>query len=152
MSLMFAAGERPRTRTVVALAEAGAGFAIGLTAPDGRVGCVELVANGLAFDLAGLAPGEGCALPSLAPGQSLPSGLEAEALEVVTLQFGPHLTGASDMAPVLRALAAVAARLALLPGLCAVAWHPPGKWSTAEDFRDTAEWWVDGPDPEGTPA
>lgn len=146
VSLLFAAGERPRLRAIAALADAGAGFSIGLTAPDGHAGCVELVANGLAFDLAGLAPERGAGQPSVVPGVGLPSGLEGEPVEALTLQPGPHLAGAAGMMPVLRTLATVAARLTLLPGVRAVAWQPSGHWSKVDDFRSAMARWIDGGD------
>ncbi len=125
------------------LADAGAGFSIGLTAPDGHAGCVELVANGLAFDLAGMAPGQGAALPSIVPGAGAPSGLEGEPLEAIALRPGPHLAGAASMQPVLRTLAAVAARLTRLPGIRAVAWQRSGYCDTVDGFRDAVAGWTD---------
>lgn len=139
VSLLFAAGERPRVRAVAALVEGGAGFSIGLTAPGGLAGSLELVASGLTFDLAGLAPEQEAALPP---------GFETQALEAIVLRPGPHLGGAAGMTSVWRTFASVAAQLTVLPGVRVVVWHPSDVSGTPEDFREAvAGWRDDGPVP-----
>ena len=152
MSLLFAAGERPEKQAVAALVHSGSGFAISLE-PAGnseRGGGVEagdwleLIANGLTFDLVGLAPGRAAETPPRGPGPGLPAGLEAERMEAITLQPGPHLAEGATMLPVVRSLAWLGARLADLPGTRAVAWHPARSWCDPAHYRDSVLRWIEG--------
>lgn len=152
-SLLFAPGERPARRAIAALARDKAGFAVSLDPAeegDGDSGpgevttWLELLANGLTFDLIGLAPGQSAELPAADQLFGLPETLRAERLEAVALRPGPHLAAGAGMLPVVRSLAWLAARLADLPGVRAVAWHPARCWSAPAHFRDLVLRWSEG--------
>jgi hypothetical protein len=151
-SLLFGPGERPRADAIAALAREQAGFSVSLDPAEGQAGegnghpgrWLELLANGLTFDLVGLAPG--AAAPAIPRGHSfgLPMNIETWACEAITLQPGPHLESGAALLPVVRSLAWLAARLAGLPGVQAVAWHPARCWSPPEQFRNTVLRWIEG--------
>lgn len=135
-----------------ALGEAGGTFSVSLDpaqagAPqtgDSPETWLELLAGGLTFDLAGLAPGKPV---SNAPAVHRvgPAREASEArLEAVTLRPGPHLVGGGSMLPVTRGLASLAARLSELPGGAAVIWHPARCLSDAKPFRDGVQRWCKG--------
>jgi hypothetical protein len=152
-SLLFAPGERPEREAVAALARGGSGFAISLdpAANDDRVNgpagpgtWLELLANGLTFDLVGLAPGASASAPDPGHAFGFAAGFEAGPMEAVTLQPGPHLAAGAAMLPVVRSLALLAARLAALPGTRAVAWHPARCWCEPEHYRASVLRWIEG--------
>ena len=146
LSLVFAEGQRPDGAALRALTAArprGRGavpFSIS-HAPDPGLGWVELLADGLTFDCAGLAPTAAAPLP--AGGALL--GLERQPEgEVITLSPGPHLADAMGMLPVVRTLAAIGAQLASLPGANAVIWNPARCWMPTGYFRKVIEGWLAG--------
>jgi hypothetical protein len=149
---LFAPGERPDRQAVGALAQSGSGFAVSFDPGDQaeRSGLaeapawLELIADGLTFDLSGLAPGPAAELPPYAQGPILPAGLEPDRMEAIALQPGPHLASGAAMLPVVRSLAGLAAQLAELPGTVAVAWHPARCWCGAAHFRDSVRRWIEG--------
>jgi hypothetical protein len=154
VSLLFAAGERPAAAAVVALARAESPFSISydpssMTADEGESGgegarWIELLYNGLTFDLTGLAGGDAAPLPALVHRFGLPVDFDGARLRAVTLRPGPHLAAGGNMPPVLRALALLAARLMELPGVQAVAWHPARCWSEPVRFREAVHTWTQG--------
>ena len=146
-SLLFAPHRRPDAAGVRRAAAEQAGFQISLDPPHTTPGggnWLELVVNGMTFDLTGLAPGDPSPLPAgrLAPAlMRMDDALEVEA---ITLQPGPHLAGGAGMVPVIRCLALLTAQLADLPALRAVAWHPAGQWALPQHFRSSVLGWIDG--------
>ena len=143
-SLLFAPGERPDVSAIAALARNEAGFSISFEpADDDAQTWVELLVNGLTFDLSGLGPGAS----EVNPPQAHRFGLattEGEEFQAITLRPGPHLAGGTRMLPVIRSLAWLAAPLAALPGVRAVAWHPARCWSAPVPFRESVLRWVEG--------
>ncbi len=113
--------------------------------PTEQLQWVELLANGLTFDMAGLAPGD-AGRP--AEGIDQQFGFEVEcdlaALECVTLVPGPHLVSGGPMVPVLRCLAWLTTELSDLPGLQAIAWPPAGTACEPSYFRDAVTRWLGG--------
>lgn len=84
---------------------------------------VEILREGLTFDLTGLAPGP--ARPHLPVRYSygLPKHFPVEPLEAVHLLPGPHLrVGSAQLLPVVRVAAGLLADLAQLSGLVAISW------------------------------
>lgn len=159
VSLLFARGERPRAEDVHALTTSGGGFSVSLDpyAESEDAGLhsgdqpeadasrwVELLLNGLSFDLTGLAPGLNEDEPPFAYGFGLPQGFPPEPLEAITLRPGGHLAGGATLLPVVRGLALLAARLSELPGLQAIAWHPARCWSAPQHFHDSVTRWCEG--------
>jgi hypothetical protein len=105
---------------------------------------LEILANGLTFDLAGFAPGIAASHPPHVHSFGLPAGFQPIGLEALTLQPGPHLAGGIAMPPVARSLAWVTAILAALPKVRAVAWHAARTWCAPKQFRDSVLRWVEG--------
>ncbi|MGZ3246865.1 MAG: hypothetical protein ACXU61_07265 [Croceibacterium sp.] len=105
---------------------------------------LELLANGLTFDLEGLAPGLPAELPPRGHSYALADNAAETRWEAVTIRPGPHLTGGHTMLPVVRSLAWLAASLCEIEGVEAVAWHPARTWSGVDYFRDGVFRWIDG--------
>jgi hypothetical protein len=155
VSLLFAAGRRPDADSVRQLAEKQAGFSISLdpgaehirgeSAPDefGQE-WLELLANGLTFDLVGLAPGAPAEPPPCVHAYALAADVEPFGMEALTVRPGPHLAGGQTMLPVIRSLAWLAATLAQIEGVRAVAWHPARSWCGPDHFRQGVLRWIEG--------
>ncbi len=135
---------RPSLPALTVLAEQAAdpsfsAFVISHRGPDGH--WAELLSNGLTFDCTGLAPGD----EEPQPPTGTPVGLRSmPAGEVIALTTAPHLAGGAGLLPVLRGLAAVALRLATLPGLVAVVWTPAAAWVAPDLFRRAIAEWLEG--------
>lgn len=105
---------------------------------------LEILANGLIFDLRGLAPAapaEGCALNhSYGFTEDMPDrGLEA--IEIVP---GPHIAAGGQLPPVVRTLAGLVANLALNLPVAAVAWHGAETCIEPRFFSRTVLNWLAG--------
>ncbi len=155
ISLLFAGTERPDAAAIRTLAEAARGFSVshdpgaakpGLKANGAREPSdwVEVLADGLTFDLSGLAPAIGHSLPERAYCFDMPPGFDGSGLEAISLTPGPHLSGGGRMMPVVRAMAGLAANLCALPGLVAVAWHPARSWIGPRYFTSIIGNWLEG--------
>lgn len=162
ISLLFAGTERPDAAAIRTLADSARGFAVshdpgmvasgGPGSADGGPGSadggvanwVEVLADGLTFDLSGLAPAAGHIAPECAYSFDLPAGFGDLRLEAVHLMPGPHLAGGARMMPVVRAMAGLAANLCALPGLVAVAWHPARSWIGPRYFTSIIGNWLEG--------
>lgn len=105
---------------------------------------LELLANGLTFDLLGLAPGAAPEPPSCVHAYALAANAEAAGLEALTVRPGPHLAGGHAMLPVVRSLAWLAATLSAIDGVEAVAWHPARSWCGPDYFRNGVLRWIEG--------
>ena len=103
-----------------------------------------MLANGLTFDIVGLAPGPPEELPPGVHRYAVGPDAEEAAWEALTVRPGPHLTGGHAMAPVVRTLAWLGASLAIIDGTEAVAWHPARSWCAPGYFRDGVLRWIDG--------
>ncbi|MGB3796117.1 MAG: hypothetical protein WA957_07425 [Alteraurantiacibacter sp.] len=147
MSLLCAPGERPRAKQVRALAETCDRFSISLdTSASGgeEEGWLELLANGMTFDLTGLEP-RGCIdMPEPAHRFGIPQGFDPAQQQALLIQPGPHLAAGGAMFPVVRTLAVVAASLAALDSVTAVAWHPARTVTNADFFRRSVMGWIEG--------
>ena len=145
---MFAPGERPRAAAVARLAKENSGFSVSLDPAQSDAAAsgdwLELLANGLTFDLVGLAPGPAAAEPPRVHSLGLGDDLPSARMEAIALKPGPHIASGAKMQPVVRSLAWLAAQLAALPGVRAVAWHPAHTWSAPELFRSSVLRWTEG--------
>ncbi len=149
VSLLFPAGERPGAPEIRALAASSGRFGISFdSALDGDAdadeGWVELLVNGLTFDLTGLAaqpvgPAELCVHRF-----GLGEDFGQQPMEAITLMPGPHLCAGTTMFPVVRCLALLAAELASLAGVIAVAWQPARACSAPDLFRRGVLGWIGG--------
>jgi hypothetical protein len=143
LSLLFAAGERPDSAAlgeVVAACQAPAAIA----REDRESGVAEIAASGLMFEIDGLAPApprrvEGSADRRGSTDKPVPAGLEA-----VRVYPGHHLSGGVAMAPVIRALLALAAELAVSLPVQAVRWHPADTVMDPHTFSRTTLAWLAG--------
>jgi hypothetical protein len=155
VSLLFAAGRRPGADSIRQLAEKQAGFSISFDpgseqmrgeAAPGEPGqeWLELLANGLTFDLVGLAPGAPAEPPPCVHAYALPANAEPVGMDALTVRPGPHLAGGHTMIPIVRSLAWLAATLAQIDGVEAVAWHPARSWCGADYFRQGVLRWIEG--------
>jgi len=105
---------------------------------------LELLTNGLTYDLVGLAPGAPADAPPRAHAYSLPPDLEPAVMEALTIRPGPHLAGGHTLAPVVRSMAALGAALAAMEGVEAIAWHPARCWTGPAYFREAVLRWIEG--------
>ncbi len=157
-SLLFAAGRRPEGAAIRELAERTGGFSVSFDPSDGagsgggasdssfgaesRV-WLELLTNGLTFDLVGLRPGAPCdpspCVHAYELGEVQESGLGA-----LPIRLGPHIAGGHALPVVVRSLAGLAATLSALDGVEAVAWHPARSCSGADHFRAGVLRWIEG--------
>ena len=151
VSLLFAAGDRAGVDRVRALSVDRPSFRVSFD-PENGAGVedftqagpwLEVLANGLSFDLLGLAPGIPQPLPPGTHRYGLPPDFD-DALEAITLRPGPSIAACGRMLPVVRTLAMVAAMLADLPGVSAVGWHAARAWSSPAHFRGSVLRWIEG--------
>lgn len=85
---------------------------------------MELLASGLTFDLAGLAPAAAAPAPTIAHRFGLAADDDLSLCEVVSLKPGPHVAGGAGLSPVVRTLAGLGANLVLSLPVKAVCWGP----------------------------
>ncbi|KPQ28658.1 MAG: hypothetical protein HLUCCX21_04560 [Porphyrobacter sp. HL-46] len=106
---------------------------------------VELLRDGLTFDLLGLAPGAACAAPDIAHRFDLASPAEGDIFESLVIAPGPHLAGGERSVPVLRAMLALARDLTLhFPDLAAAYWGPSHSTIGRRFFESIITAWLDG--------
>lgn len=147
LSFLFAAGERPSADDLHRLFNSdeftGHGARISYSEESDK-GWVELLASGLTFDLAGLAPAPPAPLPPADHRFGIDAALAAEPLEAVSLVPGPHISGGPAMMPVVRAMAGIAGSLALPLPVRAVCWHPARSWMEPAYFARIIVNWLSG--------
>lgn len=155
VSLLFPAGRRPGAEAIRQLARESGHFSISID-PEGEFAAggdvrspaegqwLELLTNGLTFDLVGLSPGAGAEQPPRGHFYALPPDPQPFGVEALTVRPGPHLAGGQMMAPILRTLASLAASLTSLDGVEAVAWHTARTWCGPGYFRESVLRWIGG--------
>ena len=126
-------------------AEATDGAAVGDMSSDarGQVG-LELLVNGLTFDLVGLRPGAPAEPPPCVHGYAIEAEVGESGLDALTIRPGPHIGGGHAIPAVVRSLAWLAATLSRLDNAEAVAWHPARCFSGADYFRAGVLRWLEG--------
>lgn len=144
VALLFRKGTRPDAVAVRALADNG-GFGVSHdpSRTDGAGNWLELLVNGLAFDLVGLAGGPAAAMPAVRHRFGIEDAQLGE-LETVALAAGPHLSGGEALLPIVRSQLALALQLAQLPGLAAVGWVPAQTRMAVDYFGTVASAWLEG--------
>jgi hypothetical protein len=148
LSLLFDPAVPPDAPAIRRLAGRNAEFSISHDpAQDGKAdegGWLELLANGLTYDLHGLPPGT-----PLAPGHfrhrfDLRDSFEPSGFTALSLQPGPHLAGGETMLPVVRSQAWLATQLCALPGIAAVGWAPARSVCSVAHFTASVRRWLEG--------
>lgn len=108
-------------------------------------GWLELLCDGMTFDLAGLAPADPAPLPALDYRFDCPADLLASRKAALRLVPGPHLEPGANTLPVVRTMAGLGAALArVLPDIRAFAWGPSGSLIGPGFFATTVEAWLAG--------
>jgi hypothetical protein len=142
VSFLFHAGERPDAaewRHALGASQTRAR----MVREDGASGSAELVLDGLTFDVDGLPPAAGVLLGAL---QSVDADGEpiVQDFEAVQVYPGHHLSGGLGMAPVVRALVALAAGIAVRLPVSAIYWHPAEALVKPQAFAHAAWAWLAG--------
>ncbi|MET0193977.1 MAG: hypothetical protein ABW200_11490 [Hyphomicrobiaceae bacterium] len=123
LSLLFAPGQRPDLNTLRGALQTCQVQAT-IVHEDADRGGAELIVSGLMFEVDGLAPGvaETAQVPADVYGfvDTLPTDRQG----AVRLLPGHHLSGGLSLGPVIRAMLALAAELAVSLPVTAVLWHP----------------------------
>ena len=168
--LLFADGQRPDRHTIHKFAEANSSTTLTLDPaqrPTLRVvddddtaaliaaaqaevessgsGWVELLRNGLTFDLEGLAPGDGFEAPATANFFDCPANFDLETASAIRLVAGSHLAGSEGSLPVLRSLLALARDLVQhFDQISMAIWPPSASAIGRRFFESTTTAWLDG--------
>lgn len=111
---------------------------------DEHAGIVELLHEGLTFDMGHLCPAQALHIDGLVHRVELPQDLDVDALHAVDLLPSPHLAGAGRLLPVLRVMADLLIDLTTLPGLRAVAWCPARTVMSPAWFTEACGAWLAG--------
>lgn len=156
LHLLFAVGKRPDRLAVRACAERLPSLSVSHDpVPDdaphpealwpGQLHWIELLRDGLTFDLSGLAPGPAAPFPDLAHRFDLPAVPAPDACEAVVLRLGPHLAAGGNSQPLMRGLLAVGCDLVRQFEDCiAVAWGPADTAIGLRFFESVTSAWLDG--------
>lgn len=152
--LLFRKGERPDSARVSAVVQGMGHISVSHVPEAGenaRAGAtwLELLIDGMTFDLLGLTPGKPADLPETNFRFDCPAGFELESHSALLLVPGPHLLAGANSQPVVRSQAALGtALLDALPGSAALIWGPSQAVMGADYFRSTvAAWLAGGPFP-----
>jgi hypothetical protein len=147
LSLIFAVGQRPSVDDIERLLATSDTSLLGAQIsyqPDRSEGWVELLASGLTFDLAGLAPASAAPVPPARHTFGIDDGLTDLPLEAISLVPGQHISGGNAMMPVVKAMVGLVANLALHLSAKAVCWHPAGTWMDPNYFARIVLNWQSG--------
>lgn len=142
-ALLFSRDERPDANGVADLAVGRDGFAV-INPAQCPPGQMELLRDGLTFDLAGLAPAPPQRTPAAVHRVALPIGFELDALDAAWFMVGPHLAGAESLLPVVRVAAAILRQLTQLGGLQAIVWRPARIVMSPAWFAEAIGAWLAG--------
>ena len=169
LHLLFAAGKRPTRAAIKDFVEQHAAVSIShdpsdgppvqLIAADGedmrpateshsqskQEVWLELLREGLTFDLHGIAPGEACDLPEVEHRFDLESAPGAFRLEAMRLVPGQHLVGGEASMPVVKGLIGLARDLTHhFENLVAIVWPPSKSAIGRRFFESVSTAWLEG--------
>jgi len=165
--LLFASGNRPDRDCVHRFAErhpavslshdpsdqrflVGAGAvgdapAANTVTETGETAWVELLRDGLTFDLCGLKPGPACPVPVVEHFFDMEDAPPMSACEGLRILPGPHLAGGERTVPVVRGMIALARDLAHhFDDLAAIVWTPARSAIGRRFFDSTVTAWLEG--------
>ena len=155
MYLLFAPGKRPTRAAINSFVENQAATSIAhdplaLDAPEqdpnhSASHWVELLRDGLTFDLDGLLPGDACAFPVPQHLFDLGQNSDPRQLEALKLLPGSHLAGAATVMPVARGMMALARDLVRhFVDAEAVIWPPSESAIGRQFFESSITAWLEG--------
>ena len=146
MLLLFREGQRPDAAALrEAVREAGRITITHEFVGDGATVGLELLRDGMTYDVAGLVPAPSVATPAARHQYGLGGADGADALEAVSLQPGPHLQAGARSMPVVRTMAGIAADLlGALPAAVAVMWPPSRSYIGPGFFAASVSAWLSG--------
>jgi len=111
----------------------------------GQLAWLELLRDGLTFDLSGLAPGPASAFPTFAHRFDLPVLPSPAECEAMVLRPGPHLGEGTGSLPVMRELLALGCDIVRqFEDVLAVGWGPAGAAIGRRFFESVTSAWLDG--------
>jgi hypothetical protein len=156
LHLLFAGGKRPDRLAIRAFADRQPSVSISHDpVPDdaphaetlwpGQMHWLELLRDGLTFDLSGVAPGPASPYPDFAHRFDMTAIPVEGEYEVATLRPGPHLTAGRGSLPLTRAMLALACDMVRqFDDLLAVGWGPAGSVIGRRFFESVISAWLDG--------
>lgn len=106
---------------------------------------LELLRDGLTFDLSGIAPGPASPFPAIAHRFDLPDMPGPDDHETMILRPGPHLAAAGNSLPLIRTMLALACDLVRhFDDLVAVGWAPADSAIGRRFFESVTSAWLGG--------
>lgn len=146
---MFRKGERPDGALVREVCERAGRIAVTHEAVAGSGGkkhlLVELLRDGMTFNLMGVAPGPGADLPQARHRHGVADTLVEARKSALVLTPGSHLAGGANTLPVIRVMMDLASNLAReLTAARALAWRPAANLVGVEVFCKAIDEWVAG--------
>lgn len=109
------------------------------------MGWVELLRDGLAFDLEGLAPGYDLDIPEIEYNYDFEDKLPLVGYEALRLVPGSHLIGGGNTLPIIRSIISLACDLAHeIEDISAIAWPPARSVIGRIFFESISTAWLDG--------
>jgi hypothetical protein len=141
--LLFPRGERPDASALCTGVASAARTSVVHAFADGHA--LELLRDGLTFDLVGLAPGPPMRVETARHLFGVEPDFAVGRHEALALQPGPHIAAGAHSVTVVRTLAGIAAELAPhLPRLAALGWAPASALIGPDFFASTVSKWLDG--------
>lgn len=156
LHLLFARGKRPDRHAVNAFAgrlpavsvshDPASGIAADREAVwPGQLEWLELLRDGLTFDLSGLAPGPASVFPAVSHRFDLPALPSPDEYEAMVLRPGPHLAEGAGSLPVMRELLALGCDIVRqFDDVLAVGWGPAATAIGPRYFESVTSAWLDG--------
>lgn len=148
VSLLFTPGERPdlqqMTRFLADCQKRGLEVSFSHLPHPGE-GWVELLTSGLTFDLVGLSPADSAPLPAMVHCYGSEGSKPLSRIyEAVSILPANHIAAGAGMLPVIRALAGLAANVALEFPVTAVSWHSAQTFMPPQYFIRVVMNWLSG--------
>lgn len=156
LHLLFAKGKRPHRAAIRAFAASQQAVSISHDPHPDRASqeealwpaqqdWIELLRDGLTFDLSGLAPGPVSGFPVIEHRFDLPAVPVEDTHDTLMLRPGPHLAASGHSVPVIRAMLALGCELVRhFEDLVAIGWGPARSVIGRRFFESVTAAWLDG--------